>query len=187
MVRITKKDSLIYILMRCYIEDLKSRNKKKKMAGIYGLGWEIGSSCKIAIEGLKRLGKDKSPDIRELSKRAIENIRRSPTEDEVCQILHQRAMSLKIPQEKWEDFRKALQEDRMPKELEGFIKITDPIEERIEILRREKEWFFENQDRLKREYPNSFLAIMNNYVIDSDRDRKELGKRFGIDLALNLC
>jgi len=63
---------------------------------------------------------------------------------------------------------------------------TDQILEGLKDFSRDMDWIYENQDQLRKEYPNKYVAVMNLKVIDSDpnlqnliRKLKEKGKNPG--------
>jgi len=57
--------------------------------------------------------------------------------------------------------------------------------ERLELYSRNANWFLENLDRLRSLYPNRYVAIYNQRVIDSDANVETLEARLqkrGADL-----
>jgi len=51
---------------------------------------------------------------------------------------------------------------------------TDQILEGLKDFSRDMDWIYENQDQLRKEYPNKYVAVMNLKVIDSDPDLQNL-------------
>jgi len=49
--------------------------------------------------------------------------------------------------------------------------------ERLELYSRNANWFFKNLDRLRSLYPDRYVAVYNQAVIDSDSDVERLEAR----------
>lgn len=49
--------------------------------------------------------------------------------------------------------------------------------ERLELYSRNANWFLKNLDRLRSLYPNRYVAVYNQEVIDSDPDEERLEAR----------
>lgn len=177
MPRLIPDDICLYIYLKGFIDGLKSHNEKKRIKAINIL-YEGGASC--MIKDIKKLENEEDREISSLAKKAINKIeerdKKNPLNNEIFQEIEERIPKKLFVGKNRERFYEELIKEEIPRELKDYI-ITEPKEIIVEKLLREKEAFSRQKLYLQKEYPGSFVAIKDGFVVDYDRDRDLLGKR----------